>query len=48
LPNELISAIAPAAAVPVRNAVGNDQNTGTALQMPAAATHSAMTPTTGA
>ena len=42
-----MSAIAPAAAVPLKNAVGSDQNTGIALKMPAAATDSAMSPGTG-
>ena len=46
-PSELINAIAPAAAVPLKNAVGSDQKTGSALKMPAAATERAIKPRTG-
>ena len=47
LPSELISAIAPAAAVPLKNVVGNDQKTGIALNTPIAATDSAISPGSG-
>ena len=47
LPSELISAIAPAAAVPLKNVVGSDQKTGIVLKTPIAATDSAMRPGIG-
>jgi len=40
-PTELMSAIPPAAAVPLRNAVGRLQNGPSVLQMPVAARQSA-------
>src|SRR5262249_52787455 len=46
LPNELINAIVAAAAVPLTNMPGIAQHVGSALQMPAAATESANTPST--
>ena len=47
-PSELINAIAPAAGVPVKNAVGSDQKTGIALKTPTAAPERAISPGIGA